>query len=108
MDALVVSYAFPPTGGAGVARVLKLVKYLPEHGVNPSVLTVANPSVPVVDRSRDRDLAPELEIVRARTFEPGYAAKQAAVAGANGATPGLLTRARRLAVSAARAALVPD
>ena len=110
MHALVVSYAFPPTGGAGVARVLKLVKYLPAHGITPSVLTVANPSVPVVDRSRERDLAPDLDIVRARTFEPGYAAKQAAAApvGGNGAPVGLVTRARRLAVRAARAALVPD
>jgi glycosyltransferase involved in cell wall biosynthesis len=110
MDALVVSYAFPPTGGAGVARVLKLVKYLPEHGVHPSVLTVANPSVPIVDRSRERDLAPDLEIVRARTFEPGYAAKQAAnvaSVSANGAAS-LLGRAKRFAVQTARAALVPD
>jgi glycosyltransferase involved in cell wall biosynthesis len=113
MKALVVSYAFPPTGGAGVARVLKLVKYLPAHGVTPSVLTVANPSVPVVDRSRDRDLSPDLEVIRAHTFEPGYAAKQAANAassaeGTNGARASLATRAKRLAVQAARAALVPD
>ena len=30
MRALVVSYAFPPVGGAGVQRVSKLVKYLPD------------------------------------------------------------------------------
>jgi glycosyltransferase involved in cell wall biosynthesis len=109
MDALVVSYTFPPTGGAGVARVLKLVKYLPAHGITPSVLTAANPSVPLLDRSRERDVAPELEIVRARTFEPGYAAKQAvAAADTNGHRPGLVARAKRLAVRTARAALVPD
>ncbi len=124
LDALVVSYQFPPTGGAGVARVLKLVKYLPEHGVRPSVLTVANPSVPVVDRSRDRDIAPGLEIVRARTFEPGYAMKAAATAsvtsagggsgggngsnGGAGGRAGLWARARGLAVRAARGVLVPD
>jgi len=47
MRALVVSYVFPPTGGAGVGRPLKLVKYLGRHGVQASVLTAANPSVPV-------------------------------------------------------------
>jgi glycosyltransferase involved in cell wall biosynthesis len=106
MEALIVAYSFPPVGGAGVARVLKLVKYLPAHGVTPSVLTVANPSVPVVDTSRERDLAPGLEILRARTLEPGYAAKQAAAASPQ--APGLLMRARRLLVGAAKSALVPD
>lgn len=78
MRALVVSYNFPPVGGAGVQRVLKLVKYLPAHGVEPSVLTVANPSVPVLDSSLERDFPPGLEVTRVRTFEPGYAAKRAA------------------------------
>ena len=36
MRALIVSYAFPPVGGAGVQRVLKLVKYLPAHGIEPA------------------------------------------------------------------------
>lgn len=37
--AFFVSYAFPPNGGSGVQRVYKFVKYLPEHGVEASVLT---------------------------------------------------------------------
>ena len=75
LRALIVSYAFPPVGGAGVQRVTKLVKYLPRHGVLPAVLTVENPSVPVRDGSFDRDLPAELEILRARTLEPSYAEK---------------------------------
>jgi glycosyltransferase involved in cell wall biosynthesis len=108
MDALIVAYSFPPVGGAGVARVLKLVKYLPMHGVRPTVLTVSNPSVPVEDRSRDRDLAPDLEVLRARTFEPGYAAKAAAQASQVTGKPSMVGRLKRLAAQAARAALVPD
>jgi glycosyltransferase involved in cell wall biosynthesis len=107
MRALVVSYAFPPTGGAGVARVLKLVKYLPEHGVTPAVLTVANPSVPVLDRSRERDLAADLEIVRARTFEPSYQAKAAASASSAAPAGGLRT-IKGLVARAAREVLAPD
>src|SRR5581483_9788229 len=46
---LLVAYQFPPVGGAGVQRVTKFVKYLPRHGWDVSVLTVANPSVPLYD-----------------------------------------------------------
>ena len=62
MRILVVSYAFPPVGGAGVQRVLKLIKYLPEHGITPTVLTVDNASVPVRDASLLRDVPPSVEI----------------------------------------------
>src|SRR5262249_26971899 len=65
LRALLVSYAFPPTGGAGVTRILKLAQYLPLHGVRPAVLTVANPSVPVLDASLEERVPAELEVVRA-------------------------------------------
>lgn len=38
---LVLSYYFPPFGMSGVQRTLKFVKYLPEFGWQPVVLTVA-------------------------------------------------------------------
>lgn len=38
-NVLMVAYFFPPLGGAGVQRTLKFVKYLPEYGWQPSVLT---------------------------------------------------------------------
>jgi hypothetical protein len=72
---LVVSYYFPPTGGAGVQRPVKFVKYLPEFGWRPLVLTVSNPSVPAFDNSLLADLNPQLEVVRTRTFEPSYQTK---------------------------------
>lgn len=108
--ALLVTYVWPPTGGVGVQRVLKLAKYLPEHGVTPAVLTVKNPSVPLVDTSLLRDVSPSLEVVHARTFEPGYAAKQAAwkEARSDAPAPGLAARAKRSVMTLARQALVPD
>ena len=106
MRALIVSYAFPPVGGAGVARMLKLAKYLPVHGVRPRVLTVANPSVPVMDESLLRDVAPDLEILRARTLEPGYAAKRAAWESKSKPSP--MRRAVGAAGWLARQLLVPD
>jgi hypothetical protein len=56
--------------------VVKLVKYLPMHRVRPAVLTVANPSVPLRDESLVADVPASVEVERARTLEPGYAAKQ--------------------------------
>ena len=56
MRVLLVSYAFPPVGGAGVQRIAKLAKYLPRAGIEPWVLTVQNPSVPLHDPSLLADL----------------------------------------------------
>lgn len=119
LRALVVSYNFPPVGGAGVQRVLKLVKYLPAHDVTPRVLTVSNPSVPVLDATLERDFPEGLVVTRARTFEPGYGAKKAAweaksaqgASSAAGATSFAKTVRRRVTKGlsdAARQLLFPD
>ena len=73
---LVVTYNFPPVGGAGVQRVTKFVKYLPQFGWEPTVLTTENPSVPVLDESLLADIPPQTVVVKARTLEPGYALKR--------------------------------
>jgi glycosyltransferase involved in cell wall biosynthesis len=108
LRALVVSYAFPPVGGAGVQRVLKLVKYLPRHGATTAVLTVANPSVPLRDASLERDVPACTEIRRTRTLEPGYATKRLAWNAAATASPGVLARGKRRLASLGRHLLVPD
>lgn len=106
--ALVVSYNFPPVGGAGVQRMSKLAKYLPLHDFAVQVLTVANPSVPLTDDSLLDELPPELGIVRARTLEPGYAAKQAAWSAAADRRPSLKQRAVRFASGTVRQLAYPD
>lgn len=108
MRVLLVSYAFPPVGGAGVQRIAKLAKYLPRAGIEPWVLTVQNPSVPLHDPSLLADLPETLRVIRAHTLEPGYALKaEAWRAGAN-ASRSLRARLTRRAASGARALLVPD
>lgn len=77
---LFISYLFPPVGGVGVQRVTKFVKYLPDFGWESSVLTVSNPSVPLLDESYQRDIPANTIIRRAKTYEPGYALKQAVAA----------------------------
>ena len=69
---LVVAYAFPPVGGAGVQRVAKFSKYLGEFGWEPVLLTVKNPSVPAFDANQIKDVPADCRIYRTRTFEPSY------------------------------------
>lgn len=86
---LIISYFFPPVGGAGVQRVTKFVKYLPQIGWQPVVLTASNPSVPVFDETLLDDVPSGTEVYRARTLEPGYAMKQAVSASAETSGSGL-------------------
>ena len=108
LKALVVSYVFPPVGGAGVQRVTKLVKFLPRCGVKASVLTARDPSVPLRDASLERDVPAGTEVLRARTFEPKYAAKQLAWQLAAESPQGTLASLKRKVVALGRGLLVPD
>lgn len=62
---LVIHYHFPPLGGAGVQRVLKFVKYLPEFGWDVTVLTSSSRAYGVIDESLLADVPPEVRVVRA-------------------------------------------
>ena len=66
MKVLIITYYWPPSGGPGVQRWLKFVKYLPDFGVQPVVLTPdpAQAEYPVLDCSLEADVAPELEVYR--------------------------------------------
>jgi glycosyltransferase involved in cell wall biosynthesis len=75
---LVVTYFFPPAGGVGVQRVLKYVTYLPRWGWQPVVVAPGDPAFPVRDPSLLATLAPDLEVHRTRSFEPGKAPTMAA------------------------------
>lgn len=61
---LIVTYYWPPSGGAGVQRWLKFSKYLPEYGWQPVILTVdpEYAAYPVTDDSLLKNLSPEIEI----------------------------------------------
>ena len=108
MKVILVSYVFPPVGGAGVQRAVKLVKYLPEHGVDPIVLTAANPSVPLSDDSLVKDVPHGTRIERARTFEPSYQLKRVAWDARVAKEPGLRQRAKKALTGIAKEALIPD
>jgi glycosyltransferase involved in cell wall biosynthesis len=108
LKALLVSYTFPPTGGAGIHRVLKLAKYLPAHGVTPAVLTARNPSVPLRDESLMRDVAPDMPVLLARTLEPGYGLKAQTWKTSGAGQTSWRARAVKRVMSGARQLLLPD
>ena len=69
---LVITYYWPPSGGAGVQRCLKFVKHLGACGVAPTVLTVdaAQATYPVRDESLLAEVPAGVRVIRTRTSEP--------------------------------------
>lgn len=65
---LVIAYFFPPMGGAGVQRTLKFVKYLPEFGWQPHVLTAHPPKSGPRDSGLLNEIKPDIPIVRTAAF----------------------------------------
>lgn len=98
MRALLLLYYFPPSGGPGVQRGVKLCRYLPEHGVDPIVVTVRpevyaqpgeypadttlaselDPPPPVVTTDGGRRLRTERLLQRARVFRWAQRARPSA------------------------------
>jgi glycosyltransferase involved in cell wall biosynthesis len=69
---LIITYYWPPSGGAGVQRWLKFSKYLPEFGYEPVILTVDEKmaSYAQLDYSLLKEISPNLSVHRTKTFEP--------------------------------------
>ena len=67
---LIITYYFPPAGGAGVQRTLKFVKYLHEFGWEPVVLTAKNADYPVLDETLLLEVPEGAAVYRAPLFEP--------------------------------------
>lgn len=68
---LILTYYFPPSGGSGVQRWLKFVKYLPQLGFEPIVLTVDEKyaSYPQIDESLCADIPENVRVIRTKTKE---------------------------------------
>ncbi len=69
---LIISYFFPPSSSTGGTRPFKFVKYLPQCGWKPLILTAEKPfdfNVPF-DQSLMDQMPPEAKIYRTKTFEP--------------------------------------
>lgn len=67
---LIITYYWPPSGGAGVQRWLKFTKYLPEFGWIPIIYTAENPETPAIDESLLKDIPDGIEVHKRRIWEP--------------------------------------
>ena len=67
---LILTYYWPPSGGAGVQRWLKFTKYLKKYGWEPIIYTAENGEMPVVDLSLLKDVPEELTILKTPIWEP--------------------------------------
>jgi glycosyltransferase involved in cell wall biosynthesis len=68
---LIITYYWPPSGGSGVQRWLKFVKFLPEYEIQPFVLTVdpVYAWYPQSDPGLENDLSPGVKVTRTPSFE---------------------------------------
>jgi glycosyltransferase involved in cell wall biosynthesis len=73
---LIISYYWPPSGGAGVQRWLKFAKYLREFGWEPVIYTPENPEYPEADESLYKDIPVGLEVIKTPIWEPYNAYKR--------------------------------
>jgi len=67
---LIITYYWPPSGGSGVQRWLKFVKYLIKAGWEPFVFTPENPSFTILDQSLHKDVPPSVEVIKFPIWEP--------------------------------------
>ncbi len=69
---LIITYYWPPSGGAGVQRWVKLVKYLSVQNIEIHVLTVDQQyaSYSMTDHSIISDIPDNIHIHKTKSFEP--------------------------------------
>jgi glycosyltransferase involved in cell wall biosynthesis len=69
---LIVTYYWPPSGGAGVQRWVKLSKYFVRRGIIPYIVTVdpAKASYALRDETLQHDVDPQVKVSHTSTLEP--------------------------------------
>ena len=70
MKVLIITYYWPPSGGSGVQRWLKFVKYLRDFDIEPVVFTADNPNYPILDGSLKTDIPKDIEVLKIPIREP--------------------------------------
>ncbi len=67
---LIITYYWPPTGGAGVQRWLKFSKYFRQFGWEPIIYTPSNPDFPINDETLLKDIPKDLTVLKTQITEP--------------------------------------
>lgn len=63
-----LAYFFPPLGGGGCQRTLKLVRYLEPLGWSSTVVTVRDPDYWILDPTLAGEIPPGAEVIRVRAL----------------------------------------
>lgn len=67
---LIITYYWPPIGGAGVQRWLKFSKYFRGLGWEPIIYTPSNPDFPIFDQTLLKDVPEDLTVLKTEITEP--------------------------------------
>lgn len=69
---LVITYYWPPSGGAGVQRWVKFIKYFKNQNIDPYIISVDPDfaSYPVIDKSLINDIPKNTNVYITKTNEP--------------------------------------
>ena len=67
---LIITYYWPPEGGIGVLRCLKIAKYLRQHGWEPIIYTADKKDYDHKDESNFKDIPADLKIIKGKIWEP--------------------------------------
>ncbi len=67
---LIITYYWPPSGGAGVQRWLKFVKYLRKFNWEPIIYTPSNPEFPAIDETLAAEIPEGIEVLKTPIWEP--------------------------------------
>lgn len=69
-SALLITYYWPPAGGAGVHRWLRFSQFFKENGWKLHVYCPENAAWPTIDKELQQQVSSDLTIVRRQIFEP--------------------------------------
>jgi glycosyltransferase involved in cell wall biosynthesis len=67
---LIITYHWPPAGGGGVQRWLKMSKYLRDYDWEPVIFTVTNNEISSYDESLVSEIPKNVETIRVPAWEP--------------------------------------
>jgi len=67
---LIITYYWPPSGGIGVLRCLKIAKYLRDYGWEPIIYTAKDAHYPTIDPSNEKDVPEDATILKQKIWEP--------------------------------------
>lgn len=74
--ALIITYYWPPCGGAAVQRWLKFAKYLRNYEWEPVVYTALDGEYPMLDPELEKEVPAGVEVLRQPVWEPYSIYKQ--------------------------------